>query len=85
MGVHLYTVQRVDYYDRKCKFLKQQIIDWEILKDKGNDRYFWKKTQVANMQNLHRTILEISNRETNLGLSDDDFNERALRAGHLQK
>lgn len=46
MGVHLYTVQRVDYvdyYDRKCKFLKQQIIDWEILKDKGNDRYFWKK------------------------------------------
>lgn len=78
-----YTVQRIDYYDQKGEFLKQQTIDWEILNDKGSDIYFWKKTNVVNMQNHHRTVLEISNRTINIGLSDDDFTERALKAGGL--
>lgn len=78
-----YTVQRIDYYDLKGKFLKQQTIDWEILNDKGSDIYFWKKTNVVNMQNHHRTVLEIRNRTINIGLSDDDFTERALKARGL--
>lgn len=78
-----YTVQKIDYYDQKGEFLKQQTIDWEILNDKGKDIYFWKKTGVVNMQNHHRTVLEIRNRTINMGLSDDDFTERALKAGGL--
>jgi len=80
-----FTVQRIDYYDLKGKFLKQQIIDWEILKDKSNNGYFWKKTTVVNMQSGHRTVLEIGNRTINLDISDDDFTERSLRAGTLRK
>lgn len=65
--------------------MKQQIIDWEILTDKGNDRYLWKKTIVVNMQTGHRTVLEIDHRKINIGLFDDDFTERSLRAGSLKK
>jgi len=79
-----YTTQKIDYYDWKGVFLKQQTIDWEILSDKRNDGYFWKKTIVVNIQTDHRTVLEIDNRKINLGLSDDDFTDRALRAGSLR-
>jgi len=80
-----YTTQKIDYYDQNGVFLKQQTIDWEILQDMGSDTYFWKKTDVVNEQTAHRTMLKISNRNINIGLSDDDFTERTLSAGGLKK
>ncbi|HEY5599041.1 MAG TPA: outer membrane lipoprotein-sorting protein [Candidatus Manganitrophaceae bacterium] len=71
------TVLKIDYYDRNDKLLKRQIIEWQTL-DKFS---VWKKTEVTNVQNGHRTLFEVSDLKVNAGLRDDDFNERALKAG----
>ncbi|HLG22499.1 MAG TPA: outer membrane lipoprotein-sorting protein, partial [Candidatus Manganitrophaceae bacterium] len=69
------TVLKIDYYDRNDKLLKRQIIEWQTL-DKFS---VWKKTEVTNVQNGHRTLFEVSDLKVNAGLRDDDFNERALK------
>lgn len=72
-----WTVLKIDYYDRNQKLLKRQTIEWQTL-DKLN---VWKKTEVTNVQNSHRTIFEVSDLEVNAGLQDGDFTERTLKTG----
>ena len=80
-----YTIQKIDYYDRNGRLLKRQTIDWQTLKEKGEDIFVWKKTEIVNVQNGHKTIFEVSDLKLNIGLSDGDFTERVLRIGGLRK
>ena len=80
-----YTIQKIDYYDRNQKLLKRQTIDWQTVKDRGNDVFVWKKTDILNVQNGHKTIFEVSDLTLNVGLSDGDFTERVLKTGGLRK
>lgn len=72
-----WTVLKIDYYDRNSKLLKRQTIEWQTL-DSFN---VWKKTDVTNVQNGHRTIFEVSDLHVNGGLEDEDFTERSLKTG----
>jgi len=80
-----YTIQKIDYYDQNGRLLKRQTIDWQTLKDRGNDVYVWKKTEIVNVQNGHKTIFEVSDLTLNVGLTDADFTERVLKTGGLRK
>lgn len=72
-----WTVLKTDYYDRNGKLLKRQTIEWQTL----NNFNVWKKTEVTNIQNGHRTIFEVSDLHVNGGLQDEDFTERSLKTG----
>lgn len=72
-----WTVLKIDYYDRNSKLLKRQIIEWQSL----DNFSVWKKTEVTNVQNGHRTIFEVSDLHVNTGLEDEDFTERTLKTG----
>lgn len=71
------TPVKVDYYDRKGELLKTQAIEWQH----PDNVWAWKKAEVKNVQTAHRTLFEISDLKNNVGLSDDDFTERALKTG----
>ncbi|MFQ5597270.1 MAG: outer membrane lipoprotein-sorting protein [Nitrospiria bacterium] len=72
-----WTVLKIDYYDRNQKLLKRQTIDWQTI-----DKLFvWKRTNVTNVQNGHRTIFEVEDLQVNIGLEDSDFTERSLKTG----
>ncbi|MFZ5862575.1 MAG: outer membrane lipoprotein-sorting protein [Nitrospirota bacterium] len=68
---------RVDYYDRKGDLLKTQVIEWQ----RPNDVWAWKRSEVKNVQTEHKTLFEISDLKNNVGLTDDDFTDRAVRSG----
>lgn len=72
-----WTVLKIDYYDRNSKLLKRQTIEWQTL----DSFSVWKKTDVTNVQNGHRTIFEVSDLHVNGGLEDEDFTERSLKTG----
>lgn len=72
-----WTVLKTDYYDRNGKLLKRQLIEWQTL----NNFNVWKKTEVTNIQNGHKTIFEVSDLHVNGGLQDEDFTERSLKTG----
>ena len=72
-----WTVLKTDYYDRNGKLLKRQTIEWQTL----DNLNVWKKTEIINVQNGHRTIFEVSDLHVNGGLLDDDFTERSLKSG----
>jgi len=71
------TPIKIDYYDRKGELLKTQVIEWQH----PENVWAWKKAEVKNVQTSHRTLFEISDLKNNVGVSDDDFTERALRTG----
>lgn len=56
-----WTVLKIDYYDRNSKLLKRQTIEWQSL----DNFSVWKKTEVTNVQNGHRTIFEVSDLQVN--------------------
>lgn len=72
-----FTPVRVDYYDRKGDLLKTQAIEWQH----PDNVWAWKRSEVKNVQTEHRTLFEISDLKNNVGLTDDDFSERAVKAG----
>lgn len=72
-----WTVLKIDYYDRNAKLLKKQMIEWQTL----DNFSVWKKTEVINVQNGHKTIFEVSDLHVNGGLQDEDFTERSLKTG----
>lgn len=83
-----YTIQKIDYYNKKGKLLKRQTIDWKIIKGNGNGTkniYVWKNTNIENVRNGHKTIFEVKDLELNIGLEDSDFTERVLKTGKLRK
>lgn len=72
-----FTPVRIDYYDRKGELLKTQSIEWQ----RHDSVWAWKRAEVKNVQTSHTTLFEISNLKNNVGLTDDEFNERALKSG----
>jgi outer membrane lipoprotein-sorting protein len=72
-----FTPVKIDYYDRKGELLKTQAIEWQH----PDKVWAWRKAEVKNVQTAHRTLFEISDLKNNVGLSDDDFTERALKTG----
>jgi outer membrane lipoprotein-sorting protein len=80
-----YTIQKIDYYDRNGRLLKRQTIDWNMLKDGEKNVYIWKKTDVVNVQNGHKTIFVVSDLKINMALADEDFTERVLQGRGLKK
>lgn len=72
-----WTVLKTDYYDRTGRLLKRQIIEWQKL----NELHVWKKTEVTNIQNGHRTLFEVGDLHVNVGLQDSEFTERSLKVG----
>jgi hypothetical protein len=78
VGAHRdFTPVKIDYYDRKGELLKTQAIEWQH----PDKVWAWRKAEVKNVQTAHRTLFEISDLKNNVGLSDDDFTERALKTG----
>jgi len=76
-----YTIQKIDYYDRSGKLLKNQTIDWQVLQEKQTPVYVWKTTEVTNVQRKHKTIFTVSELKINIGLADGDFTDRMLKIG----
>lgn len=72
-----FTPVRIDYYDRKGDLLKTQVIEWQH----PNDVWAWKRSEVKNVQTEHKTLFEISDLKNNVGLTDDEFSERAVKSG----
>jgi outer membrane lipoprotein-sorting protein len=72
-----FTPVRIDYYDRKGDLLKTQMIEWQH----PSNVWAWKRSEVRNVQTEHKTLFEISDLKNNVGLTDDEFSERAVKSG----
>jgi outer membrane lipoprotein-sorting protein len=72
-----FTPVRIDYYDRKGDLLKTQAIEWQH----PDNVWAWKRSEVKNVQTEHKTLFEISDLKNNVGLTDDEFSERAVKSG----
>ena len=75
-----YRIEKVDFYDRKNALLKTLMYtDYQLYKDK-----FWRAGtfHMVNHQSNKETVLEFSNYNFDVALTDDDFTQAALkRAG----
>ncbi|MBI3804231.1 MAG: outer membrane lipoprotein-sorting protein [Nitrospirae bacterium] len=69
------TVRRIDYFSDEGKLLKTQWIEWQQV----GESLVWKGSEVVNAQTSRKTFVELSNVKVNVGLSEDQFSERALR------
>lgn len=69
------TIRRIDYFSDEGTLLKTQWIDWQ----KIGESFVWKASQIINAKTSRKTYIELSNVKVNVGLSDDQFSERALR------
>lgn len=76
-----YRIEKVDFYDRKNALLKTlSYTDYQLYKDK-----FWRANifNMLNHQSNKETLLEFSNYNFDVDLSDEDFTQAALkRAGN---
>lgn len=72
---------KVDYYDRKGRFLKTLNTDWQQV----DGIWTWEKSVMQNHLTGHKTIIEIEDIELNTGLSEKVFTERTLKKGYKQK
>ncbi len=76
-----YRVEKVEFYDRKNALLKTLLYtDYQLHKDK-----FWRagSFNMVNHQSNKETLLEFSNYNFDVNLSDEDFTQAALkRAGN---
>lgn len=72
-----YRVEKIDFYDRKDELLKT-LTYYEFKQYKGK---FWRagKMIMVNHQSKKETILEFSDYNFDVNLSEDDFTEVALR------
>lgn len=69
--------RRVEFFDRKMKPLKLQVILWQRVED----ILAWTRSEIVNVQTKHKTLFEISGVKNNTGLADDTFTERMLVRG----
>jgi len=67
--------RQTDFYDKKDKPLKQQVIKWQQVKD----AWVWDEMAVRNVQTGHSSTFQITDVEINVGLDDDVFSERNLK------
>lgn len=68
---------KVDYYDRKNKFLKTLKTEWQLV----DGIWTWKRSEMKNHQTGHKTIIAITSVKMNTGLKDRDFTARMLKRG----
>jgi len=73
--------RRVEFFDRKMKPLKLQMILWQ----KVGEVLAWTRSEIVNVQTKHKTLFEISGVKNNTGLTDDTFTERMLVRGIQQQ
>lgn len=69
------TIRRIDYFGEAGELVKTQWIDWQQI-GRG---LVWKRSQVTNVRVPRKTFIELSEVRINVGLTDDQFSERALR------
>ncbi len=72
-----FTDYRTDFYDRKGRFLKRQVINWT----KVDGIWVVKKMEVKNDQTGHSTVIEVSDIKLNKGLKDGLFTKRKMESG----
>jgi outer membrane lipoprotein-sorting protein len=72
---------KVDYYDRKGRFLKTLQTDWQQL----DGIWTWEKAVMENHLSGHKTIIAIEEIKINTGLEDRVFMERTLKRGYKLK
>jgi len=68
---------RVNYYDKKDQFLKQQDLKWQ----KVNGAWVWDEVFVQNAQTRHKSYFKVEKVKINGGIKDDWFTERRLKIG----
>lgn len=72
-----YRIEKIEFYDRKNSLLKTLTYsDYELYKDK-----FWRAGTftMVNHQSNKETLLKFSNYNFEVGLTDDDFSQVALK------
>lgn len=69
--------RRVNYYDKKDAFLKQQDLKWQ----KVGDAWVWDEVYVKNAQTFHKSYFKVEKVKINSGISEDWFTERRLKTG----
>lgn len=70
-----WLVRKVDFYDRKDRFLKTLTMDWQSVKG----IWTWKKGEMKNHLTKHSTVIDIKKTSVNTGLKDRVFTERSLK------
>jgi hypothetical protein len=78
-----YTTLKVEFYDRRGKFIKTQLNrDWVNV---GGSMWRAQKSLVDNRKTKHKTLLGTVKREINQGIDDQTFSERFILADkHVQ-
>ncbi len=69
------VIRRIDFFSPAGGLLKTQSIDWQ----KIDQVWVWKTSQVVHANALRKTFVEMTDVKVNVGLTDDQFSERALR------
>jgi outer membrane lipoprotein-sorting protein len=69
---------KIEYYDRSGNLFKR--LTNSDLERFGN-YYRWQRTEMHDVKRDHRTVVELSNRKINQGLSDQYFSVRYLERG----
>lgn len=67
---------RTDFFDRKGRFLKKQVIDWK----KIGDIWVFTRMVVKNEQTGHSTVVEITDIKLNSGLKEGLFTKRRMES-----
>ncbi len=70
-------IQKVDYFDRKDRFLKTLIMKWQRVKG----LWTWKRGEMRNHLTKHATLIDVTAVRINTGLKDRAFTERTLKRG----
>ncbi|KAF0191763.1 MAG: hypothetical protein FD165_1486 [Gammaproteobacteria bacterium] len=72
-----FLTTKIHYFDLDGNLRKQQTTEWQPV----GDAWSWKALDVENVQNGHKTRLEVSDIRLNTGLSDDVFSQRTMKTG----
>jgi len=71
------VVKKIAYYDSKGILLKEQRLNWQ----KVDGAWMWRRVEVENVQERHKSTFEMSNVEVNAGLTDRHFSKRTMKSG----
>ncbi|MBU2647741.1 outer membrane lipoprotein-sorting protein [bacterium] len=72
-----WLIQKVDFYDRKGRFLKTLTMVWQEVKG----IWTWKRGEMKNHLSQHSTVIDVQEVKVNTGLEDRVFIERTLKRG----